>query len=138
VQKRISNKWLLNEWSTTKLFFSRKGYHLHHHHRLISEVPHWSIIDAGLQKVLTQSQLSGGLDDEPPSQILFATVQEVLTQSELYGGLEPSQILLTNLCCNVMLANGECFAGDIKDRVLHCQVTLVTFCMLGTCHSSTL
>jgi hypothetical protein len=33
---KISNKWLLNEWSTTKLFFSRKGYHLHHHHRLIS------------------------------------------------------------------------------------------------------
>jgi hypothetical protein len=95
--------------------FPGKGYHLHHHHRLISEVPHWSIIDAGLQKVLTQSQLSGGLDDEPPS-----------------------QILLTNLCCNVMLANGECFAGDINDQVLHCQVTLVTFCMLGTCHSSTL
>lgn len=105
---------------------------------LAAEVPHSSIIDASLQKVLTQSQLSGGLDDEPPSQILFATVQEVLTQSELSGGLEPSQILLTNLCCNVMLANGECFAGDIKDRVLHCQVTLVTFCMLGTCHSSIL
>jgi hypothetical protein len=82
---------------------------------LAAEVPHLSIIDASLQKVLTQSQLSGGLDDEPPS-----------------------QILLTNLCCNVMLAHGECFAGDIKDRVLHCQVTLVTFCMLGTCHSSIL
>lgn len=81
LQKKINNEWFLNEWSTTKLCLSKKrlmfapppqvnNIIIH----LVIEVPHWSIIDAGVQKVLTQSQLFRGLDDGPHSQILFAIV----------------------------------------------------------------